>query len=42
VLEVGDGQAPQVAAELAGLGYEDVAITRDLAGAERVVEGRRP
>jgi release factor glutamine methyltransferase len=42
VLEVGDGQAQDVAAELAGLGYEEVAVTRDLAGAERVVEGRRP
>jgi release factor glutamine methyltransferase len=42
VLEVGDGQAPRVAAELAGLGYEDVAITPDLAGVDRVVEGRRP
>jgi release factor glutamine methyltransferase len=42
VLEVGDGQARDVAEELAGLGYEEVAVTRDLAGAERVVEGRRP
>jgi hypothetical protein len=38
---VGDGQAQDVVAELAGLGYDDVAVTRDLAGAERVVEGRR-
>ena len=41
VLEVGDGQAPAVAEALRVLGYSDVAITRDLAGRERVVEGRR-
>jgi release factor glutamine methyltransferase len=41
VLEVGDGQASQVAASLEGLGYADVTITRDLADRERVVEGRR-
>jgi release factor glutamine methyltransferase len=41
VLEVGDGQAPAVARELEELGYRDVRITRDLAGGERVVEGRR-
>ncbi len=41
VLEVGDGQAPDVAAALLRLGYADVTITRDLAGRERVVEGRR-
>ena len=40
VLEVGDGQAPEVEATLRGLGYEDVRSTRDLAGCERVVEGR--
>lgn len=40
-LEVGDGQAAQVAAALRSLGYVDVTITRDLAGKERVVEGRR-
>jgi release factor glutamine methyltransferase len=42
VLEVGDGQAPSVAQALEGLGYADVTITPDLAGRERVVEGRRP
>jgi release factor glutamine methyltransferase len=42
VLEVGDGQAPAVAQSLEALGYLDVAITPDLAGRERVVEGRRP
>ena len=42
VLEVGDGQAPEVAGALERLGYVDVAVTADLAGRERVVEGRRP
>jgi release factor glutamine methyltransferase len=41
VLEVGDGEARDVAAMLAELGYRDVAITRDLAGVERVVDGTR-
>jgi release factor glutamine methyltransferase len=41
VLEVGDGQAPAVAASLRELGYGEVATTADLAGCERVVEGRR-
>ena len=41
VLEVADGQAPEVAGALEGLGYHGVRITRDLAGRERVVEGRR-
>jgi len=41
VLEVGDGQAPAVEAALVREGYDGVAITRDLAGRERVVEGRR-
>jgi release factor glutamine methyltransferase len=40
-LEVGDGQAPAVAATLRQLGYEDVRVTPDLAGRERVVEGIR-
>ena len=40
VLEVGDGQAPSVAASLRGLGYEEIATTLDLAGRGRVVEGR--
>lgn len=39
-LEVGDGQAPDVAAGLRDLGYLDVGTTPDLAGRERVVEGR--
>jgi release factor glutamine methyltransferase len=42
VLEAGDGQAAGLAATLADLGYEDVAITPDLAGRDRVVEGRHP
>lgn len=42
VLEVGDGQARGVAATLEGLGYEEVHVTPDLAGRERVVEGRLP
>ena len=41
VFEVGYGQAPAVAKTLEELGYADVTITRDLAGKERVVEGRR-
>ncbi len=41
VLEVGDGQASAVARSLEALGYADVAISPDLAGSERVVEGRR-
>jgi release factor glutamine methyltransferase len=41
VLEVGDGQAQPTAALLEELGYEDVQTATDLAGRERVVEGRR-
>jgi release factor glutamine methyltransferase len=41
VLEVGDGQAPEVARMLERLGYVDVAVTADLTGRDRVVEGRR-
>ena len=41
VLEVGDGQAAATAALLEGLGYDDVRSTPDLAGRDRVVEGRR-
>jgi release factor glutamine methyltransferase len=39
-LEVGEGQAPAVAALLRERGYHDVATRRDLAGIERVVRGR--
>jgi release factor glutamine methyltransferase len=41
VLEVGNGQAPEVARALEATGYAGVRITADLAGRERVVEGRR-
>jgi release factor glutamine methyltransferase len=40
LLECGDGQAEDLAADLEGLGYRDVIRTRDLAGRERIVEGR--
>jgi release factor glutamine methyltransferase len=39
-LEVADGDAQRVAAELERRGYVDVTITRDLAGCERIVDGR--
>jgi len=39
--EVGAGQAGDVAALLREVGFADTAITRDLAGIERVVVGRR-
>jgi release factor glutamine methyltransferase len=41
VLEVGDGQASVVADVLRRLGYVDVRVTPDLAGRERIVEGRK-
>jgi release factor glutamine methyltransferase len=41
VLEVGDGQAKKVADVLTAAGYGAVTITRDLAGLDRVVEGRQ-
>jgi release factor glutamine methyltransferase len=41
VLEIGDGQALATTAALAGLGYVEVVTTPDLAGRDRVVEGRR-
>jgi release factor glutamine methyltransferase len=41
VLECGAGQARSLAAGLGRLGYDRVRITPDLAGVERVVEGRR-
>jgi release factor glutamine methyltransferase len=40
LLEVADGDAQRVAADLARLGYVDVTITEDLAGCERIVDGR--
>jgi release factor glutamine methyltransferase len=42
VFETGDGQAGDVAGMLRRLGYADVAVTADLTGRARVVEGRRP
>jgi release factor glutamine methyltransferase len=39
LLECGDGQAVDLAAELERLGYRDVVRTRDLASRDRVVEG---
>jgi release factor glutamine methyltransferase len=41
VLEVADGQAREVAADVEAAGYAAVTITRDLAGRERIVDGRR-
>lgn len=41
-IEVGDGQAPAVAAMFVQLGYASVRITADLSGRDRVVEGCRP
>ena len=41
VLEVGDGQANDVARVLSAAGYVAVTITHDLAGLPRVVEGTR-
>ncbi len=41
VFEVGDGQAEEVADLLRELGYDAVRISEDLAGRERIVEGRR-
>jgi release factor glutamine methyltransferase len=41
VLECGDGQADDLAAQLEQLGYREVAKTRDLADRERIVEGKR-
>ena len=40
VLEVADGTALEVAGLLAELGFADVVPTPDLAGRDRVVEGR--
>jgi release factor glutamine methyltransferase len=41
VLEVGDGQACGVSPLLVALGYREVRVSTDLAGRERIVEGRR-
>ncbi len=39
VLEVAEGSAERVAGDLRRLGYDDVGVTLDLAGRDRVVEG---
>jgi release factor glutamine methyltransferase len=41
VVEVGDGQAADVADAFADCGYGDITITPDLSGRDRVVEGRK-
>jgi release factor glutamine methyltransferase len=41
-LEVGAGQAGEVAELLRGAGFPEVTAERDLAGIERVVRGERP
>jgi release factor glutamine methyltransferase len=40
LLECGDGQAAELADQIAALGYRNVARTRDLAGRDRIVEAR--
>jgi methylase of polypeptide subunit release factors len=40
VFETAEQRAGEVAALLRSLGFVDVVVTQDLAGAERVVEGR--
>ena len=42
LVEIGWKQGPAVAALLAEAGFADVAVRRDLAGHDRVVEGRKP
>jgi release factor glutamine methyltransferase len=42
VLETAGGEAQRIAELLRSLGYSEVRVTRDLAGHERVVEGRWP
>ena len=42
VFEVGDGQAKEVAETLERLGCTEIAVTNDLTGRARVVEGRLP
>jgi len=42
VLEVADGESGRVSALLRELGYEEVRAGQDLAGRDRVVEGRWP
>lgn len=42
LVEIGWKQGSEAAAVLAGSGFADVAVRRDLAGCDRVVEGRKP
>jgi release factor glutamine methyltransferase len=42
VFECGDGQAASLAARVRELGYDRVTVSPDLAGVDRVVEGRVP
>ncbi|WP_043794830.1 peptide chain release factor N(5)-glutamine methyltransferase [Solidesulfovibrio fructosivorans] len=42
LVEIGWEQGPAAAAVLAEAGFADVAVRRDLAGHDRVVEGRKP
>jgi release factor glutamine methyltransferase len=42
VLEIGEGHAESLVRTLDELGYDDVRVTSDPAGKDRVVEGRRP
>ena len=42
VVEIGDTQGEAVAAAACGAGFDDVRVRSDLAGRDRVVEGRRP
>jgi release factor glutamine methyltransferase len=42
VLEVAETRASAAAELLERLGYDDVAVTEDLAGRDRIVEGKRP
>jgi methylase of polypeptide subunit release factors len=41
VLEIGEDQADALARTLAELGYNEIRVTPDLAGRDRVIEGRR-
>jgi len=41
VLEVGAGQSARIATVLTDLGYEEVRVTNDLVGRDRIVEGTR-
>ena len=42
VLEIGDNQACGIAPFLVALGYQEVRVSTDLAGRQRILEGRRP